>query len=68
MLPASLALKSFEMISRRRGQIAQFHGAIQLPQFPASYLLEQGEPQDTFAAMELLGVAAAEGPDHTAIV
>ena len=68
VLPLALPFQGLQTVSRRGSEIAQFHGAVQLPQFPAGYLLEGGEPQDALAVVKLLGVAAARGPDHTRIV
>jgi len=63
--PLTVAMKSLQAVAGRRGQIAQFGGGIQLPQFPLSDPLEGPKPLDVFPSVELLGFLRAKRTDHS---
>ena len=64
VLSLPIPTESLQAVSWRRSKIAKFDGTVQLAQFSAGHLLERCEAQDPLAVVELLGVAAAERPDH----
>jgi len=68
VLTTPFSLESLQTIPRRGSKITQFRCAVQLAQFPASYLLERNETRDTLSAIELFGVPTTERPDHPHIV
>jgi len=68
VLSLSFSLEGLQVVSGRGGKVAQFHGAVQLSQFPPSRPLERDKARHALAQVESLGIAAAKGPDHPCIV
>ncbi len=61
VLSFSVALEGLQMIARRRGQVAEFGGNIQLAQLALGHALESSKPFDPLPGMELLRLFGAKG-------
>jgi hypothetical protein len=64
VLPPSVAMQSFQAISGRCCQIAQFRGAIQLPELAPRDVLDRLKAAARLPAVKSLGFRAAERLDH----
>jgi hypothetical protein len=64
MVPLSFPLQSFQTIARRCSQIAQFCGAVQLPELSAGDLLNSLKAPTAFAVVKPLGFGTPERLDH----
>jgi hypothetical protein len=64
ILSLSVAMQYFQAISGRRCQIAQFRGAVQLPELAPRDALDSLKAASRLPAMKSLGFRAAERLDH----
>jgi len=68
VLPVSVAFERFQSITRKRRQVAQFRGYIQLSKFSLRHPLEPSKPLDMLPCMELFCLLRPEGLDHDRIL
>jgi hypothetical protein len=64
ILSLSVAMQSFQAISGRRCQIAQFRGAVQLPELASRDALDSLKAAARLSTMKSLGFRTAERLDH----
>ncbi len=64
VLPFSISLQRFQVIARRRSQIAEFRGDIQLTEFPLPHPLDISKPPDPPPSMKLFSLFRSKGLDH----
>jgi len=68
VLPFPIAFEYFQVIARRRPQIAGFGGNIQLSQLSLGHPFEGPKTLDSLPAVKLFGLPRPEGLDHLASV
>jgi hypothetical protein len=68
VLSFPIAFQYFQMIARRRLQIAKVSGNIQLSQLSLSHPFESPKTLDSLPAVKLFGLPRPEGLDHLASV
>jgi hypothetical protein len=66
MLTSPIADQSLHPVSRNHRHIFQFLGVVEHSQFPSRYLRDIAELSAALSMKQLLGVLAAEGPNHIA--
>jgi hypothetical protein len=64
VLSLALAAQGFQAVSRRRCQVTQFRGAVQLPELAPRDALDSLKAAARLPAMKSLGFRAAERLDH----
>jgi len=64
MLALSVTVQGFQSISRRRHQILQLCGAVQLSELPSRDLLDGLKASARLAAVETLGFGAPKRSNH----
>jgi hypothetical protein len=64
LLPLPLPAQGFQAVPRRRCQIAQFRGAVQLPKLASRDALDSLKAAARLPAVKSPGFRAAERPDH----
>ena len=68
VLAPTIAVKSLQPVARRRGEVAQFGGSVQLAQLSLTNSLEGPKPFNVPPSMQLLGFLRAKGADHVCMV
>jgi len=68
VLTFAVSPQGLKPIARRSRQIAQFGGAIQLPELTSRNMLDCTEPTAGLPPVQPLGLRAAERPDHKRIL
>jgi len=68
VLPLAIAAQGFQSIPRRRRQVAELCGAVQLPKLASSDLLDCPKPSARLPLVKPFSVRAAERPDHGPIL
>jgi hypothetical protein len=68
VLPLPLAAQGFQTVSRRRCQIAQIRGAVQLAKLSASDPFHSSKAATRLPAVKSPGFRATERPDHPSIL
>jgi hypothetical protein len=63
-LSLSVAVQGFQAISRRRHQVTQFRGAVQLPKLPAGIPLDRLKSPTQLPTVKPLGFQGAERLNH----
>jgi hypothetical protein len=64
VLTMAIPVQGFQMIPRRGCQIAQFRGAIQLPELSLGYAFKTLEAPTALAVKESFRLRTAKGLDH----
>jgi hypothetical protein len=64
MLSLAIPVQCFQTIPRRRGQISQLRGAVQLPELSACDLLDSLKAPAALAVVKALCLGTPERPDH----
>ena len=64
VLPFSIAMQGFQAISRRRRQVSQLRGAIQLPKLPARDMLDGLKTTTRLPKVKSPGFRGAERLNH----
>jgi len=64
VLSLSVAMQGFQAISRRRHQVTQFRGAVQLPKLPAGIPLDRLKSPTQLPTVKPLGFRGAERLNH----
>ena len=64
VLSLSVAVQGFQAISRRRHQVTQFRGAVQLPKLPAGIPLDRLKSPTQMPTVKPLGFRRAERLNH----
>jgi len=68
VLPFAVPVQRFEAVARRRGEVAQVGGDIQLPKFALRHPLESPETPYAFASVQPFRSLRAKGLDHAGIL
>jgi hypothetical protein len=68
MLACPVSAQAFQPIARRRSQIAEPRGEMQLVQLSPCDALNRLKPPHRFSLEEAFGIRAAEGANHHSIV
>jgi hypothetical protein len=64
VLPFAIAVQRFQPVPGRCGQVSQFTGSVELPQFPQRNPLHRTKAFHSPPVIKPLRIAAAKGSDH----
>jgi hypothetical protein len=68
VLSLSVAMQKFQAISRRRGQVSQLRGAVQLPKLPACDMLDRLKTSARLPIVKSPGFRGAERLNHVSSI